>query len=214
MKSDEIDEEGMERLLILKKKAQIYTSNPLEQGDEQIAISRIMNFMSMTTIDSNGDLVPVDSFDSDGNLKTIDQGQAASDVVQQDETPAAATPATVAIATGEWDLLGIFAVMVADGNAANRVFRIEIDSLPLLLPAQPTPSHFTTGITLTLGQDGSISMGSQSTLATNDDGVPALVADENPLPMRLSGLSTITANATNLQAGDTLSIKTWARKVA
>lgn len=202
-------------LLIPKKVAEIMSKPVLQDSDNEAHVSRIVNNMILLTINSDGDLVPVDAFDSSGNLKTADQTKALSDVIKEDDVPAAATDATVALEAGfEFELIGIFAAMIADGNAANRVFNIQIDQLPTLLAGQVSPSHQTTGITLTLGQSGSISMGSGPDLQTNDNGVSAIVPDENPLPMPLSGLSTISAVATNKQAADEIGLRTWVRKVA
>lgn len=136
------------------------------------------------------------------NIRTTDDTRLQ--VLTQVETPDPAADALITIAaSSKRKVVGILAEMKCDGNAANRVFQVRITDVNQVV----TLNHaLTTGITLTLGQEGSILMATGHEHFTNDNGTIAIVNDENPLPMIVNAGGTIEAISSNKQVADQIAL--------
>jgi len=146
------------------------------------------------------------------NLKTVPPVLYASEA-------AVAEPALVPVPAGEtWEVLQIVGSVDTDGNAANRVCTIDMTGF-IVDPGGLPPIDFiaTTGPTITANQIGGsiLSEGMSPNLVTNTNGVLAIVADENFLPIVMVAGSLITHDpGATVQAGDAVEVGVHYRRVA
>lgn len=152
--------------------------------------------------------------DTDGRIRVA---QTDSQTFSSND-PATPVAVDMIVTAGEtWEILDILARLDADGNAANRVFSVNIAPLSGFATAGPVVMWETQTITATANQFAAfwLPMSRNGYYYIDTNGVATLsTALDNPLPFRLNGPGQVTTATTLGQATDELSLRVLYRKVS
>lgn len=159
--------------------------------------------LSALVADSSGSLKEPNDSNGYRNV-TVKNAQQLPDEYET-TTPADNTDALQTVdALEQWEIFSIRGKFLMSADVATRTARIGgtyfSGSLAIAVAAK---SFETSVITLTASQQGQIFMSENGVHFTNTHGTIAIVADENPLPIKMSGSSSIVAEiVTNKQTLD------------